>query len=154
MSRQYKPDCTSSLQPSRHQEVAELLEENNLRFGFHNVDDDNCFKDYDTNIMGRFVCRNNRCATNGWGSKKIAVTIRLYHGKKYNALVYHQRCRDCNAVSQPILDDTYAERVAYRLKKWSGIHMERPQHKKGNKKPHLSSLCEGCKAGHCSDLLD
>jgi hypothetical protein len=42
-------------------------------------------------------------------------------------------------LSKPILDDSYVERVAYRLKKWCGVELERPE------------FCEGCKAGHCGE---
>lgn len=45
-------------------------------------------------------------------------------GKQYNALVYYQRCKVCNLLSKPILDDWYAEWVAYRLKK-NGAELSR-----------------------------
>ncbi|CAN9395563.1 unnamed protein product [Alternaria alternata] len=47
-------------------------------------------------------------------------------------------------------EETYVERVAYRLKKWAGVKMERPFF--GHKilhGPHDSERCEGCKVmGH------
>lgn len=49
----------------------------------------------------------------------------------------------------PMPDDSYAERVAYRLLKWSGADQERPEYSGGSKGPHRSELCEGCRAGHC-----
>ncbi|KAB8067724.1 zinc-binding domain-containing protein [Aspergillus leporis] len=78
------------------------------------VDDDiNCTKMRDTNIMG-------------WSSKKIAITIRQYIGQKYNARVYHQRCKACNSLSRPILDHSYAERVTFWVKQWNGFRVEKP----------------------------
>ena len=78
--------------------------------------------------MGRFICRSRACGSSGWGSKKIAITIRMYPGAKYNVWVYKQHCKGCNGLSKPGLDDSYAERVAYRLKKWCGIEMDRPNY--------------------------
>jgi hypothetical protein len=81
-------------------------------------------------LSGSFECRNRRCRTSGWSSKLIAITLRMYPGEKYNARVYYQRCRACNELSEPKLDDSYAKRVAYRLKKWCGVQMEAPQYSK------------------------
>jgi hypothetical protein len=100
--------------------------------------------------MGRFICHNSTCSSAGWASKRIAITIRLYQGKKYNARVYHQRCRSCNALSRPILDGSYAERVVYRIRKWEGVQVERPVWEGRKGKPHDTELCEGCRAGRCS----
>jgi len=98
-----------------------------LSFSFHRDDEDHrVVRDYDSNIMGRFICDNRDCATGAWSSKMIAITIRMYPNKEYIARVYHQRCRGCNRVGRPILDESYAERVAYRLKKWSRIDVETP----------------------------
>lgn len=64
--------------PSLHNDVSALLEEDDLYFGFHDIDDPkDCIKEYDTNIMGRFVCRNITCSCKGWYSMKIAITIRM-----------------------------------------------------------------------------
>ncbi|EAW08789.1 3CxxC-type zinc finger protein [Aspergillus clavatus NRRL 1] len=149
-SRKPKPQKSWSMHPSLHDDVARLLATENLSFSFHTVDDDrDCTEDYDTNIMGRFICRNRACSSKGWGSKKIAITIRMYPGEKYNARVYHQRCKDCNWLSRPILDASYADRVAYRIKKWQGIQMETPYFSGESKGPHNRDLCEGCRHGHC-----
>lgn len=45
----------------------------------------------------------------------------------------------------------FSERVSYRIKKWSGVEMERRPFSRDldNKRPHESDLCEGCKHGHC-----
>jgi hypothetical protein len=139
-----------SMYPTSHDAVSALLEEHDLFFTFHNDDDSDCDEDYDTNIMGRFTCKNRACPTSRWSSKLIAITIRMYAGEEYNARVYHQRCKACKTLSKPELDESYAERVAYRLSKWSGVQLERPQYSgQQSKAPHKSNLCEGCKNGHC-----
>ncbi|OAX83701.1 hypothetical protein ACJ72_01936 [Emergomyces africanus] len=142
-----------SMYPTHHQSVSCLLEEDDLYFNFHGIDDNiRCNKSHDTNIMGRFTCHNKSCTSNGWSSKRIAITIRMYPGEKYNARVYHQRCKSCKGLSQPLLDESYADRVAYRIKKWRGIHVEVPEYSGKSKGPHNSYLCEGCKDGHCNAI--
>ncbi|RAK82048.1 3CxxC-type zinc finger protein [Aspergillus fijiensis CBS 313.89] len=150
-ARKHKSTQRWSIYPSLHSKMAALLEESDLDFRFHSKGDDFAPHTYDTNIMGRFSCLNDECGSTGWSSKKIAITIRMYTGDKYNARVYHQRCQECKRLSQPILDDSYAERVAYRLKKWSGVKMEAPVYGGESNGPHIRSLCEGCKVGHCSE---
>lgn len=151
-SRRSNSSPTWSMYPTLHDEVSSLLEEDNLRFSFYgNNTSATCIKQHDTNIMGRFTCENNSCTSNGWSSKKIPITIRMYHGARYNVIVYHQRCRKCNKLAKPRLDESYAERVAYRLKKWRGVHVETPTYSGQSKGPHRRELCEGCKAGHCSE---
>ncbi|KAH8691070.1 zinc-binding domain-containing protein [Phaeosphaeriaceae sp. PMI808] len=142
-----------SIYPALHDDVLVLLAEEGLDFDFHEDDDDEgCIKEYDTTIMGRFICRNRACRTGGWSSRQIAITIRMYPGAQYNARVYNQHCRECDGIGKPRLTDSYAERVAYRLKKWSGIEMAQPNFSGKSKGPHESELCEGCKNGHCSQL--
>ncbi|KAB8071783.1 zinc-binding domain-containing protein [Aspergillus leporis] len=103
-----------------------------------------------TNIMGRSICRNRVCSSHGWSSNKIAIIIRMYQEAEYNARVYHQRCKSCNSLSRPSLDNSYVGRVAYHLKKWSGVQMDFA-HYFGESKgpPHDSDLCGGCRDGHC-----
>jgi hypothetical protein len=149
-SQKPKPLAPWSMYPALHEDVSVLLAEDGLVFDFHENDDDNNYiEEYDTNVMGRFTCRNRACRSRGWSSKVIPITIRMYPGARYNARVYHQHCRNCNSLSKPRLTDSYAERVAYRLKKWSGIEMEPPQYNRESKGPHEEGLCEGCKNGHC-----
>lgn len=140
--------------PSLHEDVTTLLEEEDLYFDFHERDDPaGSLKEYDTNVMGRFVCRNGGCSTHGWSSKKIAITIRMYPRAEYNARVYKQRCRECNALGDLQLDgESYADRVAYRIKKWCDVDMTPPPYLRGQGKgPHQSGRCEGCKAGRCKE---
>ena len=140
---------TWSFHPELHEDVALHLEEVGLYFTFLDNLNEEPIRNWDTNIMGRFVCHNHKCSSHGWGSKVIPVTIQMYPLQRYNAVVYHQRCRGCDSLSRPILNDSYGERVAYWLKQWSGLSVERPGQSEGNGKPHEEQLCEGCKAGHC-----
>ncbi|KAI0150810.1 zinc-binding domain-containing protein [Xylariaceae sp. FL1272] len=147
-----KPKPLSSMYPALDPDVSSLLAEDNLHFTFNPTGQDrDASRSYDTNIMGYFVCHNPQCDCRGWGSKRIAITIRMFEGRKYNATVWHQRCASCKSVGIPKPDYSYAERVAYRLKKWCGIDMEPPPYTQKHGKPHRSYLCEGCKAGHCTE---
>ena len=106
--------------------------------------------EYSTHVMGSFKCSNNRCSSNGWGSKKVAIVIRRYPRNGYNALVFNQRCRFCNALGHLTLDkNSYVERVAYRLKRWAGVPMEQENNNLKKGPPHESKLCEGCRRGYC-----
>lgn len=144
-----------SMYQELHDDVSRLLADTDLNFDFHDSDDDiNCTKMRNTNIMGHFTCYNSGCRFKGWASRKIAITIRLYPGQKYNARVYHQRCKFCNSLSQPVLDESYAERVTYWIKQWNGVQVEKPPISGVSKGPHNRQLCEGCKAGRCTESGD
>jgi hypothetical protein len=132
--------------------VAELLEEVDLDFSFQPTDRETGHtKDFDSHIMGRFKCSNPKCKKKGWSSKQIAIWIRLYSGSTYNARVFHQRCKSCTWLSSPDLDaESYAERIAYRLKKWANVPVAAPPRREKKGPPHRSELCEGCKNGHCA----
>ncbi|KAI1816636.1 zinc-binding domain-containing protein [Poronia punctata] len=149
-----KTNSKWSLWPLKHVEVSESLWQDDLQFQFHDEDDQvSCIKAYDTNITGLFRCDDRGCQTVCWSSKRVAITIRMYEGKRYNARVYHQHCLKCNFLARPVLDDSYAERVAYRLKKWSGIPLEPPPYTKKQGPAHEREFCEGCKDGHCVESL-
>ncbi|PYH79590.1 hypothetical protein BO82DRAFT_419720 [Aspergillus uvarum CBS 121591] len=150
--KKYQVPKQWSMYPALHGKVQQRLADAGLAYlTFHPHDTDTGkVRDYDTTIMGRFVCRNRNCETGGWSSKAVAIRIRMYPDGKYNARVYHQRCRGCNALSRPFLNaSSYAERVAYRLKKWHGILVTPPAYGGASQAPHNEELCEGCKAGHC-----
>lgn len=152
LSRKAKSGNPWSMYPSLHHNVLRLLEGDNLSFRFHDVDESgDSIEEYDTNIMGEFTCNNGACASDKWPSRKIAITIRKYPGTKYNARVYNQRCKSCKRLGWPSLDDSYAERVAYRLKKWCGLRMDPPDYSGESKGPHQRELCEGCRNGHCKE---
>lgn len=135
-----------SLYPDFHSRVSQRLKEVDLHFRFYKKDDpQTCVKEWDTNIMGRFACHNQKCSSEGWSSKIIATTIRMYDDNRYNARVYFQRCKSCKRSSKPILDDSYVERVVYWLKKWNGVHVEKPEYtlrEELDRRPHQSDLCE------------
>ncbi|KAL8305672.1 hypothetical protein RB597_003582 [Gaeumannomyces tritici] len=108
-------------------------------------------KKYDTNVMGRFSCCNEKCSKKGWGSKTVGIHIQGFSDNGYNALVFRQRCKACNQLGILEMDETsYIERVAYRLKKFAGVNMVAPEYQgKGKGRPHKSELCEGCQRGYC-----
>ena len=136
-SRKSMPNKPWSMYPTLHDDVSYILEKDDLHLNFHRSDSGRtCIKEYDTNIMGQFVCRNHACSSNGWSSKRIAITIRMYPRAQYNARVYNQSCQRCNRLGEPHLDDSYAERVAYRLKKWCGIEGARPIYSGQSNGPH------------------
>ncbi len=138
------------LRPSLHPDVLRLLRPHGLTFGFHATENLNhVLREKDTTIMGKFTCTNKSCLTERWTSGHIAITIRLYPSLEYNARVYYQRCKRCNSLSRPELDDSYAERVSYRLATWSGIALEVPPYSGHSRRPHESRLCEGCRHGRC-----
>ena len=141
-----------SMFPLMHDNVSCLLEAEDLHFTFYDLDEDiGSIRTYDTTITGQFSCDNKKCRSKGWLSLRTAITIRMYGGNLYNARVYYQRCERCNMLSKPILDDSYADRVAYRLKKWCGVKLKPPVFSGKSKGPHKEKFCEGCKAGHCSE---
>ncbi|PYH80265.1 hypothetical protein BO82DRAFT_355640 [Aspergillus uvarum CBS 121591] len=151
-AKRSRPQKPWSMYPALHEQVQALLDDEGLHFIFHTNDEDvGVVRHYDTRVMGRFVCHNASCQTGGWSSKIIAITVRLYSPREYNARVYHQHCRDCGSISRPVLDESsYTERITYRLKKWSGIRQSKPEYSQGHsRRPHSRGLCEGCKAGHC-----
>ena len=105
---------------------------------------------YSTHVMGKFKCNNNACSTDGWGSKKVTILIRGYRRNGYNAEVFNQRCKACNKLGMLELDEqSYVDRVAYRLKKWANVPVEQQHYAPKEGLPHKSNLCEGCKRGIC-----
>jgi hypothetical protein len=78
--------------------------EPDLDYSFNGQDDERCLKERDTHVMGRFFCYNTGCSNKTWFSKKVAITIRSYADEKYNARVYHQRCKNYWFLSRPFLD--------------------------------------------------
>ncbi|KAH9234142.1 hypothetical protein K456DRAFT_1835820 [Colletotrichum gloeosporioides 23] len=109
---------------------------------------------YSTSVMGRFTCDNDSCSKKSWISGQVAINIRGYPDNGYNTIVYNQGCKACKQLgSFTINKDCYVERVAYRLKKWAGVRMQRPVYMKKPTPPHLSDLCEGCKRGTCKKGL-
>ncbi|RYN41688.1 hypothetical protein AA0114_g10647 [Alternaria tenuissima] len=145
--------------PELHQRIAEAVAPAITSTWFNHNTEAPFEHEYGTNIVGTFKCVNNRCKKKGWSSGVVATWIYGYSRNGYNAIVYNQRCKACDCLGSLKMDEeTYVERVAYRLKKWAGVKMERPFF--GHKilhGPHDSERCEGCKVGHCTqadDLLE
>ena len=137
------------MRPSLHKDVLRLLHPCNLSFDFYEVDDSaGVRREYDTCIMGKFTCTGVSCSKS-WTSKQIAITIRQYPNQRYNARVYYQRCEACDSLSRPGIDESYAERISYRLAKWSGIALDEPAYSGRSERPHQTRLCEGCRYGRC-----
>ncbi|KAM0359408.1 hypothetical protein ACHAO7_008563 [Fusarium culmorum] len=146
-----EPAQKSSLYPELHGYVAESLGEE-LEYTFQDHDTKVDIKrEFDTTTIGKFVCRRAKCIFHRWHSNCIAITIREYDDKSYNVLVYHQLCSGCKKPTRADLDKPmYGDRVAYRLKKWNGIHAKQLERKVYRNGEHKKKLCQGCKKGHCS----
>ncbi|KAM0190390.1 hypothetical protein ACHAPI_009378 [Fusarium lateritium] len=140
----------SSMYPDLHYYVAESLDEDDLEYSFRDHDTKTDIKrEYHTKTIGKFICGKATC-THKWDSNSVAITIREYEDKSYNALVYHQRCSRCETSTRADLDKLcYADRVAFRLKKWNGIEAQQLSRQVEHKGPHKEELCEGCKTGRC-----
>ena len=97
--------------------------------------------------------RHGRVLVPSWRSGKVSIVIRRYQDGSYNAEVFNQRCKACNKLGILDLDQqTYIERVAYRLLKWAEVAVERPRYDSKETPPHRADLCEGCKRGICRDV--
>jgi hypothetical protein len=114
-------------------------------------------QEYSTFIMAKFTCPNRNCDSIGWGSKKVAIVIKRYRLNGYHADVFNQRCKKCEQLGTMEIDEeSYVQRVAYRLEKWAGVHqtVARGQWKEHRGPPHRHDLCEGCKQGVCKQDRD
>ena len=147
---------TSFMYPSLHEEVMNAVSDKIASPKFHQNDSDkDANNQYATHVMGKFKCSNNACPNDSWGSKKVSILIRRYPRNGYNAVVFNQRCKSCHRLGTLTLDEqSYVDRVTYRLKKWAGIPAERHDYDKREGPPHERSLCEGCKRGVCKQTND
>ena len=119
---------------------------------FNPLDSDDVYEDqdYKTHIIGKFQCPNKQCRKRSWRSGQVAIRIRGYEDGGYNAVVFNQRCRDCNTLGALMIDQTsYVERVTYRLKRWAGEPPENHYYHRVGREPHEREFCEGCKLGFC-----
>jgi hypothetical protein len=141
---------TSFTFPELHQRIAEAVAAE-ITSAWYNYDMEAHFEDkHTTCVMGKFTCENRACRQSGWSSKVVSIRIRGYPRSGYNAVVYNQRCKSCNRLGRFKLDEeSYVERIAYRLKKWAGVTVERPPFSEKNDGPHDSERCEGCKVDDC-----
>jgi len=137
--------------PSLHQGVTMAVSDKSHSTWFNKRGSDKDSKNkYSTNVMGRFKCDNDGCPIRGWASKKVAILIRGYPENGYNAVVFNQRGKARNGLGTLILNEnSYIERVAYRLKKSAGVPMKEQHHAGKAGLPHKRELCEGCKRGYC-----
>jgi hypothetical protein len=139
--------------PALHAKITEAVFPEITSTWFHeNNDDDNFNHQWLTHVMGRFICNNNICKKQLWVSGKVPIEIRGYGGEGYSAIVYNQRCKSCNWLGTFVLDDeSYIDRVAYRLKRWAGVRVVPPYYGRTNGPPHERDFCEGCKRGKCQE---
>jgi hypothetical protein len=140
--------------PALHPNIAEAVLPGISSTWFQDDDDDEDFdQEWCTHVMGIFICRNNACKAQLWVSRMVPIQIRGYSSNGYSAIVYNERCMSCNRLGSFVLDeDSYIERVAYRLKKWAGVAVERPYYGPKTGLPHKQEFCEGCKRGKCREM--
>ncbi|KAM7215130.1 Zinc-binding domain containing protein, partial [Rhypophila decipiens] len=98
------------------------------------------------------------CPKQSWSSGRVAIVIRRFSvsettgdGMGYYSTIYNQRCLAFKRLDVLEVDkEVYVERVAYRLKRWAGVQVDRPPfHADKQTPPHKEELCEGCKRGVC-----
>ncbi|KAK8136006.1 hypothetical protein PG984_003946 [Apiospora sp. TS-2023a] len=147
---------SSFMFPWLHKRVVDAVRDQIDQVAFHNKGQDSeAHENYETYIMGKFTCNNDRCTKDAWSSKKVTIIIRRFadggQGLGYNASVFNQRCKSCNTLGTfSINQNSYVERVAYRLRSWAGVEQERaPYNHTETSRPHREDLCEGCRKGHC-----
>jgi hypothetical protein len=152
--RPKKATNISRMYPSLHQDVTKAVFEDIGTTRFHDNDSgEGSSKEYSTFVIGVFVCENNACSGAAWSSGKITLLIRKYPDNGYNAVVFGQRCKSCQRLGRLKLDEqSYIDRVSYRLKKWAGVQMELPPFTLKRTPPHMEELCEGCKGGFCPQV--
>ncbi|KAI1367676.1 zinc-binding domain-containing protein [Xylaria arbuscula] len=101
-----------------------------------------------TNVMAKFKC--DGCSDHTWTSGRVAIVIKGYRGNGYSAEVFNQHCEFCDALGTMTLDqESYINRVVYRLKVWAGVPVAQPVYKAKHTPPHKDELCEGCIQGVC-----
>lgn len=147
---------TSFMFPTLHQDVVRAVSDTIASPWYRESHENTRIKnEYTSYVMGKFKCVNGACTTDGWGSKKVTILIRGYDGNGYDATVFNQRCRGCRQLGRLTLDEqSYVERVAYRIQKWAGVHVERQPFASTKGLPHKRDLCEGCKRGICHQSND
>jgi hypothetical protein len=152
VAKQQKETRTSFTFPELHQRIAEAVSPaiTSTWFNYEEKARPENGQNYITCVMGKFTCVNNGCRKNGWSSKVVAVKIRGYARSGYNVTVYNQHCKACGWLGRFTLDEeSYVERIAYRLKRWAGMRIDPPPFNRMKTKEHESIHCEGCKVGDC-----
>ncbi|KAK4222191.1 zinc-binding domain-containing protein [Podospora fimiseda] len=145
---------TEYMFPALHPQVLQLLREDGMSHlpDFNpSGEEEEATKHCTTFIRADFRCYAKGCGKPGWGSGKVCILIQKFPDNSYNAIVYNQRCKSCGKLGKMEVDkESYVARVVYRLKKWSGMPMEKVQYdERVSRGPHLQELCEGCRKGRC-----
>jgi hypothetical protein len=150
-SRPKKEGNISFMYPSLHEAVAAAVSDTIDLTWFHqDGNESNCHDDYSTFVMGKFECDNSACPKSSWFSGKVTILILGFPDNGYTAVVFNQRCEFCHWLGNLKIDEqSYIDRVAYRLKKWAGVPLEQKTYIRKETPPHRRDLCEGCKRGVC-----
>lgn len=137
--------------PWLHKKIAEELENTAASsWTWEKAREKTPITEYNTHIMGRFTCDQATCTVKGWSSKMVAILIRRYGNDSYSAAIFNQRCASCKDLGTFTLDQqSYVERVSYRIKKWAGVEVDVPIYIEKEGLPHRTELCEGCRRGIC-----
>ncbi|KAK7967656.1 uncharacterized protein PG986_001933 [Apiospora aurea] len=119
MANEASPSLNSGMEtrasfmfPWLHKRVFSAVREQISPLVFHNKGQQS--DEYETYVMGKFVCNNTSCEKSAWTSKKVGVVIRRFEdegrGMGYNATIFNQRCKSCNALGTLSLDQkSYVE---------------------------------------------
>lgn len=135
-----------SMRPDLNSEVIGTIDGKMKSIKFNNEDSDSECRELEVNLVGTFVCPNCR---RSWKSGIVFTVVRLYFNNTYNAKVYGQRCKRCENASLPKLDETYAQRVSYKLETMYGIPHPKVEYRSKPMKPHDKHRCQGCKINRC-----
>jgi hypothetical protein len=117
----------------------------------------------ETHLIGKFSCKckkkkgdEDEPQGRDWPSGKVYTEIFVDQGAsecKFDVVVWNQRCVSCRAkVSSDIDEATYRERVFSKLLLLLGLRAAIARDQERDEKitkPHIESMCCGCKAGKC-----
>ncbi|KAI0440643.1 zinc-binding domain-containing protein [Xylaria telfairii] len=146
--KQVKGNQTQAFFPELHPKVVEALSGSIGHIWFNHEESEDSIHSKQTFVMAKFKC--DGCSINEWRSGKVTIVIRGYRRNGYNAEVFNQHCDSCNALGTMTLDEeSYVDRVVYRLKVWAGVPVLRRFYQQKPMPPHKRELCEGCIQGWC-----
>ncbi|KAI0867207.1 zinc-binding domain-containing protein [Hypoxylon argillaceum] len=141
---------SSFMFPALHSRVVEAVSGQPDNIWFEKKNNDRTSNSHETFVIARFKCNTAACSKDAWSSGKVPIVIRGYPQNGYNAVVFNQRCRYCeNLGTMTLNEETYAERIAYRLKVWARVPVPRQTFGVKRSPPHIQELCEGCIQGYC-----
>lgn len=146
--KQAKENQTQMFFPELHPKVVEALSGNIGPIWFNDEESEDSIPLKQTFVRAKFKC--DGCSIKTWRSGKVTIVIRGYRENGYNAEVFNQHCLSCNALGTMTLDEeSYVDRVVYRLKVWAGVPVLQPFYEQKRMPPHKKELCEGCIQGWC-----